>query len=189
MLSSAWFLTRRRDCLHQTPIEAQPSPGRRCGAAAPRPRNISVPSCRLTQGAGSRFIDRVQLCGELGGGAEQSSSVARDPYVFKTATSNSNAPLDTRRRACGACGRCPKGDRPRSCGKRGSRAFHSSGRIHRPRAGGAEFHVLAKSGAREGVQSSRRAARLCAYGPRTRSEAHGSARSRGPCWLGPCGSS
>jgi hypothetical protein len=84
MLSSAWFLNRRRDCLHQTPIEAQPPPGRRCEAVAPRPRNFSVPSCRPIQSAGSRSIDRVQLFGGLGGGAEQSPSLSRDLLVFKT---------------------------------------------------------------------------------------------------------
>ena len=89
MLSSASFLNRRRDCLHQTPIEAQPPPGRRCEAVAPRPRNISVPSCRPIQSAGSWSVDRVQLCGGLGGGAEQSSSMARDPRLFTTQTSSS----------------------------------------------------------------------------------------------------
>ena len=33
-------------------------------------------------------MDRVQLCGGLGGGAEQSSSVARDLHVFRTAVSD-----------------------------------------------------------------------------------------------------
>jgi hypothetical protein len=81
MLSSASFRQRRRDCLHQTPIEAQPLPGQRCGAVAPRPRNVSVPSCRPIQSAGSRSTHRVQLCVGLGGGAEQSSSLARVPDV------------------------------------------------------------------------------------------------------------
>lgn len=84
MLSSAWFLDRCRDCLHQTPIEAQPPPGRRCEAVAPRPRNVSVPSCRPIQRAGSRSIGRVQLFGGLGGGAEQSPSLSRDLLGFKT---------------------------------------------------------------------------------------------------------
>src|SRR5215218_7352189 len=92
MLSSAWFLTRRRDCLHQTPIEAQPPPGRRCEAVAPRPRNISVPSSRTIQSAGSRSVDRVQLCGRPGGGAEQSSSIARNPDVCKTPISDPYSP-------------------------------------------------------------------------------------------------
>ena len=46
MLSSAWFPSGCRDRLHQTLIEAQPPPWRRCGALAPRPRNDSVPSYR-----------------------------------------------------------------------------------------------------------------------------------------------
>src|SRR5688500_17061313 len=93
MFSSALFLTRRRDCLHQTSIEAQPPPGRWCEVVTPRPRNVSVPSSRTIQSAGSRSIDRVQLCGRPGGGAEQSSSVARNPDVCKTPISDPYSPM------------------------------------------------------------------------------------------------
>lgn len=84
MLSSASFRQRRRDCLRQPPIEAQPLPGQRCGTVVPRPRNVSVPSCRPIQRAGSRSTHRVQLCGGLGGGAEQPSSLTRVPDVLRT---------------------------------------------------------------------------------------------------------
>jgi hypothetical protein len=92
MLSSASFRQRRRGCLHQTPIEAQPLPGQRCGTVAPRPRNVFVPSCRPIQSAGSRSKDRVQLCVGLGGGAEQSSSVARIPDALRTWTAALHSP-------------------------------------------------------------------------------------------------
>jgi hypothetical protein len=79
MPSSASFRQRCRDRLHQTPIEAQPSRSDGAGRWARGPRNDFVPSCRPIQRVDS-WIRRPQsvVCG-LGGGAEQSSSILRDP--------------------------------------------------------------------------------------------------------------
>jgi hypothetical protein len=49
MIASVLVSTRRRDCLHQTPIEAQPPRSGGAGPQARGPRNDSVPSCRPIQ--------------------------------------------------------------------------------------------------------------------------------------------
>lgn len=46
MIASALVSKRRRDCLHQTPIEAQPPQSGSAGWQARGLRNDSVPSCR-----------------------------------------------------------------------------------------------------------------------------------------------
>jgi len=46
MIASVLVSTRRRDCLHQTPIQAQPPRSGGAGPQDPRPRNWFVPSCR-----------------------------------------------------------------------------------------------------------------------------------------------
>jgi hypothetical protein len=79
MIASVLVSKRRRDCLHQTPIEAQPPQSGGAGPEARGPRNDSVPSCRPIQRIDSWIRrSRSVVCG-LGGGAEQSHSFLRDP--------------------------------------------------------------------------------------------------------------
>jgi hypothetical protein len=136
MPSSASFRERCRDRLHQTPIEAQPLPGQRCGAVAPRPRNVSVPSFRPIQRSGLAVQrHRVQLDDGLGGGAERSSSVARDPYVLRAPVPRlGQLPVFSLARLVAGPVE-PVGGALLAPSKelwKGRSAFHSSGRIHRP---------------------------------------------------------
>src|SRR5436305_5612967 len=79
MIASVLVSKRRRDCLHQTPIEAQPPRSGGTGPQARGPRNDSVPSCRPIHSVDSWIRrSRSVVCG-LGGGAEQSPSILRDP--------------------------------------------------------------------------------------------------------------
>ncbi len=79
MLSSDLISTRRRDRLHQTPIEAQPPQSGGAGLWARGTRNDFVPSYRPIQKSDS-WVRRPRsvVCG-LGGGAEQSFSILHDP--------------------------------------------------------------------------------------------------------------
>jgi len=81
MIASALVSTRRRDCLHQTPIEAQPPRSGGAGPQARGPRNDSVPSCRPIQSVDSWIRRSRSVVRGLGGGAEQSPSILRDPDV------------------------------------------------------------------------------------------------------------
>ena len=68
MIASVLVSQRRRDCLHQTPIEAQPPRNGSAGPQARGPRNDSVPSCRPIQRDDSWIRrSRSVVCG-LGGG-------------------------------------------------------------------------------------------------------------------------
>jgi hypothetical protein len=79
MIASALVSKRRRDCLHQTPIEAQPPQSGGAGPQARGPRNGSVPSCRPIQKSDSWIRRPRSVVRGLGGGAEQSFSILHDP--------------------------------------------------------------------------------------------------------------
>lgn len=70
---------RRRDCLHQTPIEAQPPQSSGADRWVRGSRNDSVPSYRPIHGVDSWVRRPWSVVAGLGGGAEQSSSILRDP--------------------------------------------------------------------------------------------------------------
>lgn len=79
MIASVLVSKRRRDCLHQTPIEAQPPWSGGAGPQARGPRNDSVPSCRPIHKVDSWTRRSRSVIRGLGGGAEQSPSILRDP--------------------------------------------------------------------------------------------------------------
>jgi hypothetical protein len=79
MIASVLVSKRRRDCLHQTPIEAQPPQSGGTGPQARGPRNDFVPSCRPIQRVDSWIRRPRSVVRGLGGGAGQSFSTFRDP--------------------------------------------------------------------------------------------------------------
>ena len=79
MIASVLVSKRRRDCLHQTPIEAQPLQSSGAGPQARGPRNDFVPSCRPIQKIDSWIRRSRSVVRGLGGGAGQSPSILRDP--------------------------------------------------------------------------------------------------------------
>src|SRR5688572_20461257 len=93
MIASALVSKRRRDCLHQTPIEAQPPQSGGAGPQTRGPRNGSVPSCRPIQRVDSWTRRPWSVVRGLGGGAEQSFSILRDPDV-KTERERASNPSD-----------------------------------------------------------------------------------------------
>ena len=94
MVASVLVSKRRRDCLHQTPIEAQPPQGGGAGPQARGPRNDSVPSCRPIHSVDSWTRRSRSVVRGLGGGAEQSPSILRDPDE-KTERERVSNPSDT----------------------------------------------------------------------------------------------
>jgi hypothetical protein len=93
MLTSDLVSKRRRDCLHQTPSEAQPPQSDGAGRWARGTRNDSVPSCRPIQKIDSLIRRPRSVVRGLGGGAEQSSSILRDPDL-KTERERVSNPSD-----------------------------------------------------------------------------------------------
>ena len=105
MIASVLVSKRRRDCLHQTPIEAQPPRSGGGGPEARGPRNDSVPSCRPIQRVDSWIRrSRSVVCG-LGGGAEQSHSFLHDLDV-KTERERVSNPSDTLPGSCAMDSEC-----------------------------------------------------------------------------------
>jgi hypothetical protein len=94
MIASVLVSKRRRDCLHQTPIGAQPPRSGGAGLQARGLRNDSVPSYRPIQRVDSWIRRSRSVVGGLGGGAEQSPLILRDPDVKAERERVSN-PSDT----------------------------------------------------------------------------------------------
>src|SRR5215218_3480789 len=107
MIASVLVSTRRRDCLHQTPIEAQPPQSGGVGPQAHGPRNDSVPSCRPIQRVDSWIRRSRSVVRGLGGGAEQSSSILRDPDG-KTEREQVSNPRDTLPGSCAMDPECAR---------------------------------------------------------------------------------
>ncbi len=78
MIASVLVSARRRDCLHQTPIEAQPPRSGGAGPQARGSRNKFVPSCRPIQRVDLWTRRSQSVVRGLGGGAEQSPLILRN---------------------------------------------------------------------------------------------------------------
>jgi hypothetical protein len=107
MIASVLVSKRRRDCLHQTPIEAQPPQSSGAGPQARGPRNDSVPSCRPIQRVDSWVRRSRSVVRGLGGGAEQSSWTFRNPDV-KTERERVSNPSDTLPGSCAMDPECAR---------------------------------------------------------------------------------
>lgn len=99
MIASVLVSKRRRDCLLQTTIEAQPPQSSGAGSQTRVPRNDSVPSCRPIQRVDSWIRRSRSVVRGLGGGAEQSSWTLRNPDG-KTERERVSNPSDTLPRSC-----------------------------------------------------------------------------------------
>ncbi len=78
MIASVLVSTRRRDCLHQTPIEAQPPQSSGAGPQARGSRNNFVPSCRPIQKVDSWIRRPWSVVRGFGGGAGEGWREAPD---------------------------------------------------------------------------------------------------------------
>ena len=107
MIASVLVSTRRRDCLHQTPIEAQPPQSGGAGPQARGPRNDFVPSCRPIHRVDSWIRRSRSVVRGLGGGAEQSPWILRD-LDGKTERERVSNPSDTLPGSCAMDPECAR---------------------------------------------------------------------------------